>query len=500
MHDDQQVVRLQQLDKSLMAGQFPVRWVEDLGFGMGYPLFNFYPPFTYYLGEVFHLVGFSFIDSIKMVWFVALVGSALAMYLLTRNLLASIVYLYAPYHAIDAYVRGALAELFSFVWLPLILHFSLRNRPILTGVLLGLLMITHNLVFLPFTGILLLWSLFWGSKYFFRSCISLAISFFLTAFFWLPSLVEKQFTLVDQLLIRNLASYKIHFLCLSQLWWGQWGFGGSVPGCADGLSFALGKLAFIFIFGGFLVTLSKRSKLGLISLILLCFSLFMTLPYSQFVWDRIPPLWYLQFPWRFLEFAALFTAVLAGLLRSRILVIALIPLIIFVNAKYFKPQQYLPQATDELLTSDQNVKWNISSSSFEYMPSGVVTYVNDRGVVWVDINQEQVKSQKSKVKINGGDVIQQEFTPDRFTLVGNFWQNASVQFNITNFPGWKVWVDGKEIPINDNNKYKLITVDVEPGDHRIAGKFAGTLVRTIGNIISLVTLVCLGVALWKQRK
>ena len=42
----------------------------------------------------------------------------------------------------------------------------------------------------------------------------------------------------------------------------------------------------------------------------------MTLPYSQFIWDKISPLWYLQFPWRFLEFAALFSALLAGSLNK----------------------------------------------------------------------------------------------------------------------------------------------------------------------------------------
>src|SRR3989344_5957643 len=71
MHDVQQVVRLQQMDKSLKAGQFPVRWVEDLGFGYGYPVFNFYPPFIYYSGEVIHLAGFGFTDSIKIIWFLA---------------------------------------------------------------------------------------------------------------------------------------------------------------------------------------------------------------------------------------------------------------------------------------------------------------------------------------------------------------------------------------------------------------------------------------------
>src|SRR4030042_3944603 len=67
MHDDQQVVRLYELDQALAAGQFPARWVKDLGFGYGYPLFIFYPPLVYYLGEVFHLLfGATYILSIKL--------------------------------------------------------------------------------------------------------------------------------------------------------------------------------------------------------------------------------------------------------------------------------------------------------------------------------------------------------------------------------------------------------------------------------------------------
>ena len=56
----------------------------------------------------------------------ALVLSALAMYLLARSLfgplaaaVAAIVYALLPYQLVDLYVRGALAESWAFVWLPL---------------------------------------------------------------------------------------------------------------------------------------------------------------------------------------------------------------------------------------------------------------------------------------------------------------------------------------------------------------------------------------------
>src|SRR4030042_1300374 len=82
IHDDQQIARLFLFDQALKAGQFPPRWIDGLGFGFGYPLFVFYPPFVYILGELFHLIGFSFIDSIKFVFFTSIFASGLAMYIL----------------------------------------------------------------------------------------------------------------------------------------------------------------------------------------------------------------------------------------------------------------------------------------------------------------------------------------------------------------------------------------------------------------------------------
>ncbi|MBI3282925.1 hypothetical protein HYZ70_02510, partial [Candidatus Curtissbacteria bacterium] len=174
IHDDQQVARLYLFDKALAAGQFPVRWVDELGFGFGYPLFNFYPPLVYILGELFHQLGFGFIDSTKLVFAASIFASGIAMYVFARSLwdkfpalVASAFYIFLPYRALDIYIRGALAESFSFVWLPLILWSF--HKLIATGkrvyilpasMFLALLMITHNLIFLPFVLILPMYLLF----------------------------------------------------------------------------------------------------------------------------------------------------------------------------------------------------------------------------------------------------------------------------------------------------------------------------------------------------
>ncbi len=536
MHDDQQIARLFELDKALMFGQFPVRWVENFGFGYGYALFNFYPPLVYYIGELFHLLGFGFIDSIKLVWFTVIVGSGFAMYFFAKNLfgrkagiVAALFYIYAPYHAVDAYVRGALAELSSFVWLPLILLFAYKTvkegklkHALWTGFFLGLLMITHNLIFLPFFGLFSIWygfivliykqNLFQAAL---RYLLATALAFGLTAFFWLPALSEKKFTLVDSLLIKNLASYKIHFLCPEQLWNSPWGFGGSSAGCLDGVSFKIGKLHLLSSVVSLLVVtylwIKKQKGLALIILsafILLVFSMYMTTSYSSFIWDRVKELWYLQFPWRFVEFTVLFSSLLAGSLLlitknkivSSLIAMFLVSVLLYQNAKLFVPQKQFLTATDQVLTADQKIKWDVSSTSFEYMPKGVATKLTDIGVVWVDIDETKIAKEKFHVIKGDLKVVKKDFGPDRFSLVGKSQKGATIEFQMTNFPGWKTSLNGSDVKINDNNKYKLITINIPKGENRLTGQFTNTPVRTLGNALSLISVFGLFFALYGTRR
>src|SRR4029453_8919323 len=77
--------------------------------------------------EVPALMGFDYARALKVTQLLALFASGLAMYRLASTYfsgwaacLGGIFYMVAPYRLVDMFVRHALAEHCSFIWLPLI--------------------------------------------------------------------------------------------------------------------------------------------------------------------------------------------------------------------------------------------------------------------------------------------------------------------------------------------------------------------------------------------
>lgn len=541
IHDDQQFARLQVFDQALKGGQFPVRWVDGLGFGFGYPLFIFYPPLVYIVGEAFHLMGPGTIDSIKLVVFLSIFASGVAMYVFVKDLwgrlpalTAALFYILVPYRALDIYVRGALAESFSFVWLPLILwsFFKLNQTGkhiylILSAIFLSLLMLTHNLIFLPFMLFLPFYLLFliWQSSNPKQSIIynlqSIILALGLSAFFWIPALLEKKFTIVDQLLLVNLANYNMHFVYPQQLWNWTWGFGGSTVGTADGISFKIGKLhilvsvtaAVLSIF--FFITNKAKSKLQTtnyllptVFFLLFVLATFMTTFYSKFIWDMIPPLGYLQFPWRFLTFTALFSSILAGYFIYSLKVptfklaaaVVLLILLVVPNVKLFRPQAYRSDLTSEMVTSKEYISWYVSSSSFEYLPKGVELVRNNLGANVVNIQKGQIPQNRIEI-INGASQISETINkPHLLVFNADSEKQTTVRVNNFNFPGWTAAIDNQKVEIGDNNPFKLITLNIPSGKHEIKVAFKNTPIRTFANMISLISIIGILFLLTKKWK
>lgn len=403
MHDDTQIVRIDQMYQALRQGQFPVRLVKDLGYGYGYPIFNFYNPLAYYFGALLMFLNINAIIVTKITFIFPIILSGFTMFFLTKkylspvaSLLASLFYVYAPYHAVQVYVRGAVAEYWAYAFIPLLVAALLSHQLLLAGVTLALLILSHNLTALmivPIVGILFIIKLIFSkskldliSYYFSAALIGLSLS----AFFWLPALLEKGITQLE-LILQNQSSPLEHFVFLRQLWASEWGFGGSVEGINDGMSFMAGKLHLLLSAVSipllFLLKKTERKILFFFCLSVLFVSIYMSSSLSYPFWSRLKIFAYLQFPWRWLIFISFSTSILAGfsfnyleifakkLIKHKLIILAgtLLLLITFVaySVKFFKPQyKYLITETEAL--SREQVNWVVSQQSDEYLPKGFI--------------------------------------------------------------------------------------------------------------------------------
>ena len=128
LYDDgvQHICRLIGTYQGIFNGN--TRIISNLCNNFGYSWNLFYSPVTAYLPLVFKLLGVSFAVCIKLFMFVVVFLSGYFMYLFTKKLtgnnniaiISGVMYILAPYRFTDMYIRNALAETTSFVYLPLI--------------------------------------------------------------------------------------------------------------------------------------------------------------------------------------------------------------------------------------------------------------------------------------------------------------------------------------------------------------------------------------------
>lgn len=530
MHDDMQAMRQLQMDKCFSDWQIPCRFVPDLGYGYGYPLFNYYPPMPYLLGEVFVKLGFSFLNTIKIVFFLAFLVSAFTMYVLSKEfwgklggVLSAVFYVWAPYHIVDVYVRGAMNEAWALAWFPAILWAIYKIIKVgafryvaVLSLYIGLLALSHNPMMMVFVPGALLWGLFWmwQEKKFFDKFLYLKFSFSgiwglgMSAFFTLPVVFEAKYAHLETL-VSGYFNYLAHFLSLKQLFINRdWGYGASFWGTEfDGMSFQIGHLHWIVSFLVLVTAFVFRKTKARVSLLILFF-FFFTYGYTFMshvratpVWQMIKPLEFMQFPWRLLSFTILGTSFLAGSIvlffehiRKRLLGIVLTFLliagVIFINKDYPTWREYYPDMRDEKKFSGELWQLQVTSGIFDYLPIGLPLppakgAISDASFMGASgtYNTISKKSnfQKYVVEIS-----------DKGTFV----------INTFYFPGWRIFVDEKEVEIDPtrNKELGLMLVDLSAGRHEVVARFMNTPVRTVANSLSIISWLIFVVFVLKSLK
>ena len=197
----QHLCRLIGTEQTLVSKQFLPMIMSNFCNNFGYSWNIFYSPLTAYIPLIFRIFSFSFETCLKLFMFVVTVATGIAMYKfvikITKNkniaILASVLYIIAPYRITDMYVRMALAELTSFIFIPMVFSgmYSIINENKKSSLLIigaSGLILTHTVVCMYTAILCFVYLIVFIRKLNKKSILNLLVSLLMivliTSFYW----------------------------------------------------------------------------------------------------------------------------------------------------------------------------------------------------------------------------------------------------------------------------------------------------------------------------
>lgn len=530
-YDDgvQHISRLIGTFQSLQDGQPAI--MSDFCNGFGYSWNLFYSPLTAYLPLIFKILGVSFATCIKLFMFLVVFLSGYFMYLfvkkLTKNnniaIIASIFYILAPYRITDMYVRNALAELTSFVFLPLVFLgvynlFNLleenkdykRSRQIYIPLIIGAvgLMLTHTVITMYTAIFALIYVLINIKKLKDKRSLKILILsglliLIITSFFWAPLLELKNsadyevFKEGRMERIEVLIAYKLDFYRLF---------------FTKNTDYMIYEIGIITLFGLILTPLAikkikqeKYYKLYLFMLISGIICAIMTL--KIFPFEHLPKtLKMLQFTFRLLEFTSFFFAVVGainiGVLSKNLEikeVLILLILMILVTIPFTRHLRKLEDYDEQRLIDTVPVTENTGRvhagcASFEYLPSKAFenrNYIETRNQDVIVISGKAQIENQIKEGLNMACDVKYVLEETEIELPYIYYIGYNVKLEVN---GEEIKLDtfetdkgfvGVKIPILEEGKIKV--------------EYTGTTLMNVSSFISLIG-VCMFLGMLIQNK
>ena len=506
--------------------------MPDAAYGLGYPFFNYYAALPYYLAAGLALWGWGPIAALKITQALGFLASGAAMYALGRRvfrtwpaaLLASVAYLYAPFHLVNVYVRGdSLSEFYAFAWYPLLGWALLRLRGhvstsnlLLLGVSYGGLILTHNISALIATPVAAAFALLLLTtedakvsrrQFLLAGLAGGLLGLGLSSWFWLPALLER-----DLVQLQEMTTGYFHFAghfrgadLIQQKWLFDYTIGEDrTPFCMGLMQALLGGLGSLALIGGW-VRRRRIDPQGAFALALLLLTTLCITPLSRPLWEHAPLLKLAQFPWRFLSLQALFTALLTGCLvegwewrvPKRWWVAMLLSGALVAAALGGLRPEWLSigeaDVTPARLRLYEYFTANIGSTvRWEYLPRTVETRPFTSAVF---LN----RGRKPPPMAIDGEVSQAQLLEQ-----GPTWEvwdiavaspQAHLAFHTHYFPGWQATVDGSPLPLSPVEGWGTIGLTLSQGRHRVILHLGRTSLRWTGELLSLLTLIMAAILL-----
>lgn len=518
------------------SGIFYSRWIPDLIFGYGSPLFNFYPPLSAYLLTLLYwIMSANAPAAVAVFTLLTLALSSSGMYLASCKLygkwggiLAAVAYTWSPFLLLQPYIRGSLSNglaLALFPWAVWSL-FTLLERQnwrwvAITAVTIGAIFLSHAassvLFIVPFVIFSLAAAALHSTERGHNAKLAgaaVVLGLALSAFFWLPAFGEIETT--RYALEAGKVDYQDAF---ARVW--QWpgktfkGMSGApIPKSAGLIQQAGGILTLIAT----AVTLWRANfnlrKNSTAALTFLCCvfglgGIFLATSQSDWVWQIVTPLQGLQFPWRLLDLSVFWLSFgmgWAGFWLNRrfssktntLAAFVLLSIMLANSAAVLSPPRThllpkRPSLTDVSSVQDQIGIYGLTAWG-EYSASTVTRWPEP---AHYDNKPLTPLADKLITPWPSLDIL--ESTPWSIRLQTAVDEPRQLLLAVHDFPGWRLELDGQPLAYT-TDAFGRITLPIPAGDHRVTFTFTATPIRQIGNVLSLLALTAFGFLLVQSQR
>jgi len=485
-------------------GVFYPRWLSSANNGQGSPVMLYCPPLPFFVVEAFNLLVRDTLLALALGCWVGMVGSGLAMYVLARSLLspwpsllAALLYIIAPYHIFVLYQRSALSEYWTFVWLPLVLNAIQRiakgggwRATVYLAVSYAMLVFSHLVTAFAVTLILPIFILVMtrDTRRLVKVAAGLVLGLGVSGIFITPVLLERDYARIHRAVRLRYTNYfqfedlinasRVRLFAREQarVYLAEW------------INVVALCVLLLFVVSVLVIWIRRRSDskpaLGsrtvTATMAITGLSLLLTTRLSLPIWEAIPQLAYMQFPFRWLVISTTGACSLAGIAAS-----ILIP-------KFRLRFLYSALLMGAVLFSLAISTLALARASYDrqQLEQGLsAPEVPEYRTAWWD-KELHLQDEFPSIAVSTGDAtaqvlddrgINQHYAVDALA-------ESVLKLRQLYFPGWVARVDGKQTettPGEDGH----IQLTVPPGRHTLTLRFEDTRPRAAGKLISSASLL-----------
>ena len=488
----------------ISQGNLMPTWAADLNATYGYPLFAFNYTLPYYIISLFHLLGFSFIASLKLFLASNFVLSGIFMYLFSKNYFkntlsaftVSIFYLFTPYHLISLHFKITIGEILAYTFTPLVFYFAskfLGNKKfinlLLSGFSLGLVTLSHIVVGIFLIPVLCLYITF-ETKQFYKGVLyslGIILVFLLTSMYqWAAPLIYKPYLFITA--NPSDPSKAFYFPTIADLLYSPWRFGLLFQGPKGELSFLLGYAQLLTVLIIVFLLLKNRikkeyKKIALLWIVLFFATVFLITPQSIFIWRFLPVINEVGSQ-RLLILASFFTSLFAGYItiiynKRKLIIYGMIVFAIGTTILNWGQRRVIPEINDSVLRENLaiGIKWG--DEHFYALPRWI-----DQKQLWFS------KIPNSHLEILSGNATVKNLnrTSTNHQYLINAKTPISIRENTLYFPGWLLTSNGKFIS-TQIDKRGIITANLPAGLQKIELKYQDLFMFKLTKIISVISVL-----------